>query len=85
MEVRLSKVMGDDMERPDRDRITKMEVEIVHLSNQVNRMAKQVAEMHDLLQQARGAKYFIIAAAAVGGFLSSKLAVWSGIIGGLPR
>lgn len=69
----------------ERDRITKLEVELLHMRSQVDRMSAHVEQMHDLLQQARGAKYFIVAAAAVGGFLSSKLAVWSGFIGGLPK
>lgn len=73
------------MSTDERDRIMKLEVELLHLRSQVDRMSNQVEQMHDLLQQAKGAKYFIVAAAAVGGFLSSKVAVWSGFIGGLPK
>ena len=74
------------MTADERDRITKLEVELHHMSAKVNKMAEQMEEMHDLLQQAKGAKYFIVFAAGVGGFIASKAATILGIFGGsLPK
>jgi hypothetical protein len=61
--------MGDDT----RDRLIALESDVKHLTATVDDMAVSVKEMAQLLQQAKGAKWVIITAAAVGGFLSAKL------------
>jgi predicted esterase YcpF (UPF0227 family) len=75
----------DDMDPIDRDRMTKMEIEMIHLTLQVTKMSVQVEEMHNMLQQAKGAKIFIIGAAAIGGFASAKLASLAGMLGSFPK
>ena len=56
-----------------RDKVIKLEIEMKHLTASVNAMAVKVSEMHNLLQQAKGIKWLILAAAAVGGFVSAKI------------
>lgn len=58
----------------DRSRIVALEVEMRHLRSDFRETKEKVSEMHELLLQARGAKYVIVASAAVGGFVSAKLA-----------
>jgi hypothetical protein len=57
-----------------RDRVIALEADVKHLSAKVDDMADKVTAMHELLVQARGLKWFIVTAAAVGGFLSAKIA-----------
>jgi hypothetical protein len=57
-----------------RDRVIKLESDMKHLTASVDDMSVKVSAMHDLLQQAKGVKWLIITAAAVGGFVSAKLA-----------
>lgn len=56
-----------------RDKVVALEVELRHLSAQVNEMSDKVAEMHDVLMQARGVRWIIVLMAGVGGFVASKL------------
>jgi hypothetical protein len=57
-----------------RDRVIKLESDMKHLTATVDDMSVKVSAMHDLLNQARGARWLIITAAALGGFVSAKLA-----------
>jgi hypothetical protein len=57
-----------------RDRVIKLESDLRHLTDAVEGMSAKVTAMHDLLNQAKGARWIIITAAAIGGFLSAKLA-----------
>ena len=59
-----------------RDKVIKLENEVHHLAASVDAMAVKVTEMHDLIQQAKGIKWLILAAAAVGGFISAKIAAF---------
>lgn len=62
------------MSEDQRERIVALEVEMRHLRSDFADTKQKVTEMHGLLMQARGARYVIVAAAAVGGFVSAKLA-----------
>ena len=57
-----------------RDRVIKLESDLRHLTDSVESMSTKVTAMHDLLQQARGARWLILTAAALGGCVSAKLA-----------
>lgn len=57
-----------------RDKVVALERDVKHLTEQVEAMADKVSAMHDLLMQARGARWAILAMAAIGGFVSAKLA-----------
>ena len=61
--------MSDDT----RDRVIALERDMQHMSSKVDEMAGQVKEMHQLLMQARGAKWAVVGLATVGGFISAKL------------
>jgi hypothetical protein len=63
-----------------RDRVISLEVEGKHQTKALDDLKAEIAEMraeiramHDLFQQARGARWAIVAMAAVGGFVASKL------------
>lgn len=68
-----------------RDRVIKLESDLKHLTDSVESMSAKVTSMHDLLNQARGARWIIIAAAAVGGFVSAKLAAFMPWLSFTPR
>lgn len=65
-----------------RDRVIRLEAEVESMAKTVESMSKKVSEMHELLQQAKGARWAILVMAAVGGFISAKL---SAFIPWLPK
>jgi hypothetical protein len=62
--------MNDDT----RDKLIRLETEVDHLTVKVDEMSRKVGDMHDLLMQARGARWAIIGLATTGGFVAAKLA-----------
>jgi len=68
-----------------RDRVIKLESDLQHLTNAVESMSAKVTAMHDLLNQARGARWLILTAAAIGGFISAKLAAFVPWLSSAPR
>jgi hypothetical protein len=54
-----------------RDRMIRLEAEVEHITNQLTDMQKKVNAMHDLLMQARGMRWLIVAMAATSGFMAS--------------
>ena len=62
------------IETDTRDRVIRLEAEVEQLTKSFAETAHKVNEMHDLLLQAKGVRWFIISAAAVGGFLAVKAA-----------
>jgi hypothetical protein len=68
-----------------RDRVIKLESDLQHLTNAVESMSAKVTAMHDLLNQARGARWLILTAAAIGGFVSAKLAAFVPWLSSAPR
>jgi predicted esterase YcpF (UPF0227 family) len=57
-----------------RDRVIRLEGKVEAISEQQAETNQKVTAMYDLLMQAKGAKYIIVGSAALGGFLSAKLA-----------
>lgn len=62
------------------ERIARLEVQDAHLNEKLDKISadlatvtKAVTEIKNTFEQAKGAKYVIIGAAAIGGFLSAKL------------
>jgi hypothetical protein len=68
-----------------RDRVIKLESDLKHLTDSVESMSHKVTDMHDLLNQAKGARWLILTAAAIGGFLSAKLAAFVPWLSVTPR
>jgi hypothetical protein len=68
-------MLGADMTdlTDTRDRVIKLESDLRHLTDSVEGMSAKVTAMHDLLQQAKGARWIIITAAAIGGFVAAKV------------
>jgi len=56
--------------RTDGERIAALEERVVHVAEDVRSVKTQVQEMHDLLMQAKGARWFILAMAGLAGFLA---------------
>lgn len=69
----------------EHDRLVALEKDFEHMKEKVDSMALQVSEMHALLLQAKGARWAIVGAATVGGFLSAKLGALLPWVGILPK
>lgn len=54
------------------ERIAKLEIRLEHLTDTLERTAAKVTELHEIMLQARGAKWAILAVSGVAGFLSGK-------------
>ena len=67
--------MSDDT----RDRVIRLEAQLEHMAEQLDKMVTTVSSMHDLLQQARGAKWIIVGSAAIGGALAGKFASFASL------
>lgn len=63
------------------ERIAVLETNQIHMRQQISEMAAKVDEMHELLLQAKGARYVVVFAAALGGFVASKLGALAGFFG----
>lgn len=69
----------------ERDRLTRLEVNFEHLSKSMEDTHKKVTDMHELLLQAKGAKYLIVGMAALAGFASSVALKLFPFMGTLPK
>jgi hypothetical protein len=70
------------IETDTRDRVIRLEAEVEALGEKVSAMDVKVTAMHELLLQAKGARWLLIAAAGLGGFISAKLAPFLPWLGG---
>lgn len=61
-------------ETDTRDRVIRLESEVKQMTQALSEVTQKVNEMHGLLLQAKGVRWFIISAAAIGGFLAVKAA-----------
>lgn len=64
------------------ERIARLEEQVRGLRSDVRGLAAKVANVHDTIQQARGARWAIVSMAMVGGFLAGLLAKLQNLIGG---
>ena len=63
-----------------RERVAKLEVQMIHLSEKLDDTYNKVEEMHAILLQAKGARWVIVGLAGVAGLASglvAKLMPWS--------
>jgi len=66
-------------------RIAVLETEMKHLNEKLEDTHVKVSQMHDLLMQAKGAKWFIVGMAAIAGFGASFAAKWISFFGSMPK
>lgn len=69
--------MSDDT----RDRVIALEVQVKNLEGDVQGMSRKVDEMHEILLQAKGARWVIVSAAALAGGITALL---TKLLPGLP-
>lgn len=85
--------MATAMEIELRERITRLEAQVEHMAERMEsaqvkaeETAKLVRELHDLFQQARGAKWAIVGMASLAGFLAGKFGSLATFFGGwMPK
>lgn len=77
--------MGTLMDSDTRDRVIRMEAEVDNLEKKVDEMSKKIDDMHNVFMQARGARYVIIGAAAIGGAITGFLVKLIPFTHNLPR
>lgn len=57
-----------------RERVAKLEVQMMHLAEKLDDTHKKVEEMHEILLQAKGARWVIVGLAGVAGLASGLVA-----------
>lgn len=62
----------EPMTERDAERIAVLETNQRHLESKIDKMVIKVDEMHELLSQARGAKWAILGVASLAGFFAGK-------------
>lgn len=55
------------------ERIAVLEANFKHAEAKIDKMAEKVDQMHELLLQAKGARWAILGVASMAGFLAGKL------------
>ena len=68
-----------------RDRVIRLETKLDHVESRQASMSAKVDEMHGILQQGRGAKWFIFASIAIGGFLAGVLGKLAALATLIPK
>ena len=68
-----------------RERLARLETKVEHLSEELKDTHSKVVEMHELLLQAKGARWVIVGIAGVAGYVASYLPKVSALISGLPK
>ena len=68
-----------------RDKVVALEVKVLHLTETIESMDEKLTELHSLFLQAKGARWAIIGAATVGGFLAAKAAAFLPWLSSMPK
>lgn len=68
-----------------RERVARLETKVDHLSEALDKAVTKLDEMHNVMMQAKGARWVLIAAASIAGALAGFAAKFTGLLGGLPR
>ena len=61
------------MTKPDGERIAVLETHIDTILKQQEKMQEDISIMKEILQQAKGAKWVVVTAAAISGFIATYL------------
>lgn len=68
-----------------RERLARLEEKVTHLEATVDKMDAKLTEVHELLMQAKGVRWFVIGMAGVAGFFASFLPKFWTFVNSLPR
>lgn len=68
-----------------RERVAKLEVQMMHLTEKLDDTHQKVEEMHSILLQAKGARWVIIGLAGIAGLASGLMAKFAPLFGTWPR
>lgn len=69
----------------ERDRLIRLETQFEHLEEKLEDTHKKVTQMHDLLMQAKGARWVIICAAGLSGAVTAFAVKFFPFFGPLPK
>ena len=73
-----SAVWGEEMTPDELQRLTRLEVQFEHLEEKLDDTHAKVTAMHDIITQAKGAKWVIVGTAAI------SSAIMAGVIKAMP-
>lgn len=73
------------MTKTDIERIARLEAELDHVTETMDKMAKKVDDVHELMLKARGAQWAFYGIAGLIGFATSKLGAFATWLPTLPR
>jgi len=73
---------GDLLPPPDdtRDRLIRVESDLAHLRQDFEKMSETLEDVHNIMTQAKGARWMILLMATVGGFVATKGAALIGLL-----
>jgi septal ring factor EnvC (AmiA/AmiB activator) len=60
----------------EKERIARLETQIIHLADSIRSMSAKVDDLHTLLNQAKGARWALLGMAGIAGFFGSKAGAW---------
>lgn len=66
-------------------KVAKLEAQVEHLTNTVDKMATKLDDLHAVFLQAKGARWLLLAMAGIGGAFAGFAAKWLPLIGAAPR
>lgn len=67
------------------ERITRLETQLENVEEKLDSMIKKLDQVHEVFLQAKGAKWMLIAGAALTGFLATYIPSIVSYLSGLPR
>ena len=77
--------MATAMEIELRERITRLEAKLETLTEKIQVSSEKLEEIHIAFNQAKGARWVIVGAAGIAGFLASKAGMVFSWFGSMPR
>lgn len=68
-----------------REKVIQLEVEVRHLREDLKETMAIINELNQVFQQAKGARYILVATAAVSGFIAAYIPTVMSYFSALPR
>lgn len=73
------------MTEDTRDKVIRLETKVENLEKKLCEVGVKIDEIHAAFLQAKGARYIIVAAAAVAGMIAGFAGKWLPFLGSLPK